>query len=44
MIPRTMAAVDAFAAGQPVVLRAPEDPAAHAYAALAELMAARLAD
>lgn len=42
-IPRTRASVDAFAAGQPVVLRTPDDPAAQAYRALAEYVAGRLA-
>ena len=42
-VPRTRASVDAFAAGQPVVLRAPDDPAAQAYRALAEYVAGRLA-
>ncbi len=37
-IPRTMASIDAFAAGQPVVLRSPEDPAARAYVRLAEIL------
>ena len=41
-IPRTMAAIDAFAAGQPVVLRAPDDAASRAYTRLAELLAPRL--
>jgi chromosome partitioning protein len=41
-VPRTPASIDAFAAGQPVVLRAPDDPAAQAYRALAELLAGRL--
>ena len=41
-IPRTMASIDAFAAGQPLVLRAPNDPAARAYSHLAELMEPRL--
>jgi chromosome partitioning protein len=41
-IPRTMASIDAFAAGQPVVLRAPDDPAARAYLQLAELLEPRL--
>jgi chromosome partitioning protein len=41
-IPRTMASIDAFAAGQPVVLRSPEDPASLAYVRLAELLEARL--
>jgi chromosome partitioning protein len=43
MIPRTPATVEAFAAGQPVVLRSPEDAASRAYAALADLLQARLA-
>ena len=42
VVPRTPAAVDAFAAGQPVVLRAPDDPAAKAYRALAEYMVGKL--
>ena len=37
-IPRTMASIDAFAAGQPVVLRSPDDPAALAYTRLAALL------
>ena len=41
-IPRTMASIDAFAAGQPIVLRSPEDPAARAYLRLAELLEPRL--
>ena len=41
-IPRTMASIDAFAAGQPVVLRSPDDPAALAYTRLAELLDAKL--
>jgi chromosome partitioning protein len=41
-IPRTMASIDAFAAGQPVVLRSPEDPAALAYVRLAEQLDPRL--
>jgi chromosome partitioning protein len=41
-VPRTAASIDALAAGQPVVLRAPDDPAAQAYIALAELLAGRL--
>jgi chromosome partitioning protein len=40
-VPRTHATVEAFAAGQPVVLRSPEDPAAVAYIALAEALARR---
>ncbi len=43
VIPRTVAAADAFAAGQPVVLRSPADPASQAYVNLATLMADRLA-
>ena len=42
-IPRTMASIDAFAAGQPVVLRAPDDLAAQAYERLAELLDPKLA-
>ena len=42
-VPRTAASVDAFAAGQPVVLRTPDDPAAIAYRSLAEYIAGRLA-
>jgi len=39
VIPRTPAAVDAFAAGQPVVLRTPADSAAQAYVNLATRLA-----
>jgi chromosome partitioning protein len=42
-VPRTPASVDAFAAGQPVVLRKPNDPASHAYRALADYLVGRLA-
>lgn len=42
-IPRTPATVEAFAAGQPVVLRTPGDAAAQAYGALAELLQRRMA-
>jgi len=38
-IPRTPAAVDAFAAGQPVVLRTPADSSAQAYVNLATRLA-----
>jgi chromosome partitioning protein len=41
-IPRTMASIDAFAAGQPIVLRSPDDEAARAYQRLAELVEPRL--
>ncbi|HET9798468.1 MAG TPA: ParA family protein [Gemmatimonadaceae bacterium] len=41
-IPRTMASIDAFAAGQPVVLRSPDDPASRAYTRLAELLDPKL--
>ena len=41
-IPRTMASIDAFAAGQPVVLRSPDDPASQAYTRLAELLDPKL--
>ncbi len=43
VIPRSAGALEAFAAGQPVVLREPADPAAQAYVNLATLLAARLA-
>ncbi|HVZ78761.1 MAG TPA: ParA family protein [Gemmatimonadaceae bacterium] len=42
MIPRTAATVEAFAAGQPVVVRSPEDPASKAYLALADALSARM--
>jgi chromosome partitioning protein len=42
VVPRTPASIDAFAAGQPLVLRAPNDPAAQAYMALAEYLAGKL--
>jgi len=41
-IPRSAAAADAFAAGQPVVLRDPEDPSALAYESLATELAEHL--
>lgn len=41
-IPRTMASIDAFAAGQPVVLHSPDDPASVAYRRLAEQLDPRL--
>ena len=41
-VPRTPAVVEASAAGQPVVLRAPEDPASQAYLDLARLLRERL--
>jgi chromosome partitioning protein len=41
-IPRTPATADAFAAGQPVVLRTPADAAAQAYVNLATVLAERL--
>jgi chromosome partitioning protein len=41
VVPRTPASADAFAAGQPVVLRTPSDPAAQAYINLATLLAER---
>lgn len=40
-VPRTEAALEAFAAGQPVVLRTPGDPAAQAYVNLATLLVDR---
>ncbi len=42
VVPRTPASIDAFAAGQPLVLRDPNDPAARAYTALAEHLAGKL--
>lgn len=42
VIPRSSAAVDAMAAGQPLVLRSPDDPAAQAYVALADTLASQL--
>ena len=41
VIPRTVATTDAFAGGQPVVLRSPADPAAQAYIALANQLVER---
>ncbi len=43
MIPRSSAVSDAFAAGQPVVVRTPADPAAQAYVNLATRLAERFA-
>jgi chromosome partitioning protein len=42
VVPRTPASIDAFAAGQPLVLRSPSDPASLAYGALADYLAGRL--
>jgi chromosome partitioning protein len=42
-IPRTMASIDAFAAGQPIILRSPDDAAAKAYERIAELLDPKLA-
>lgn len=42
VVPRTLAAADAFAAGQPVVYRTPGDPASEAYRRLADIVAGRL--
>lgn len=41
-IPRSNAAIDAMAAGQPLVVHAPDDPAARAYIILAGQLAGRL--
>jgi len=41
VVPRTVAVADAFAAGQPVVIRDPADPAAQAYVNLATKLAER---
>ncbi len=43
VVPRTVAAANAFAAGQPVVLRTPADAAAQSYVNLATLLAERFA-
>src|SRR5262249_34739877 len=40
-VPRTAASIEAFAAGQPVVVRSPNDPAATAYRTLAAYLAGR---
>jgi len=40
-VPRTAESVEAFAAGRPVVVRSPDDPAAEAYRALAAHLAGR---
>ncbi|MEY3702303.1 MAG: hypothetical protein RI891_1595 [Gemmatimonadota bacterium] len=42
VIPRSAAVADAFATGQPVVVRVPADPAALAYVALARRLAERM--
>ena len=42
VIPRSPAVGDAFAAGQPVVLRSPADPASQAYVNLAKRLAERI--
>jgi chromosome partitioning protein len=41
VVPRSAAASEAFAAGQPVVLRTPSDPAAQAYVNLATILTQR---
>jgi chromosome partitioning protein len=41
-IPRTSASVESFAAGQPLVLRTPEDSAAIGYTSLAARLRERL--
>lgn len=41
-VPRSNGALDAFAAGQPMVVRTPGDPASQAYTALAARLAERL--
>jgi chromosome partitioning protein len=43
VIPRSAAASEAFAAGQPVVLRDPADPASQAFVNLATLLTERFA-
>jgi chromosome partitioning protein len=42
VIPRSVATADAFAAGQPVVVRSPADAASQAYVNLATILADRL--
>jgi chromosome partitioning protein len=42
VVPRTTAAAEAFAAGQPVVVRTPADPASQAYVNLATRLAERI--
>jgi chromosome partitioning protein len=42
VVPRTVATADAFAAGQPVVVRNPADSASQAYVNLATILADRL--
>ena len=42
IVPRSVAVADSFAAGQPVVLRDPADPAAQAYVNIATLLAQRI--
>jgi chromosome partitioning protein len=42
VVPRSVACAEAFAAGQPVVLREPADPSSQAYINLATLLADRL--
>jgi chromosome partitioning protein len=44
VIPRTLASADAFAAGQPVVLRNPADLASQAYVNLATILAERFSE
>jgi len=41
VVPRTIASTEAFAAGQPVVLRTPADAASQAYVNLATTLAQR---
>jgi chromosome partitioning protein len=41
-VPRTPASIEAFGAGQPIVIRSPNDPAAQAYFALAQHLAGKL--
>jgi chromosome partitioning protein len=42
VVPRSHAAIEAMAAGQPLVFRSPEDPAAKAYVELADRLAEQL--
>jgi chromosome partitioning protein len=43
VIPRSVAVAEAFGAGQPLVVRTPDDPAARAYAEVADHLASQLA-
>lgn len=42
-VPRSIAAIESLGAGQPLVLRSPDDPAARAYTELAQVLMERMA-